>query len=150
MKAIRKDFMKKIILGLIMMTGAMSHAFGFKFSLFNVNNAIRNYGTYRTWSNGTIAKNCNAYRFPVSNSGYSYIGDTGDGVYRIQPNSSLAAIDVYCDMTTSGGGWTVIFDPSYGAKTVSFNKTFSSFVNNPVTGISSISMNDGRNNSASL
>ncbi len=34
-------------------------------------------------------------------------GNTGSGVYRIDPTGN-ATIDVYCDMETQGGGWTMV------------------------------------------
>ncbi|MBM4254179.1 MAG: hypothetical protein FJ146_19615 [Deltaproteobacteria bacterium] len=69
-------------------------------------------GTSRNWSDGTYAISCNAYR---SGSGlYTYTGDTGDGVYTIDPDGAggSAAFTVYCDMTTEGGGWTAVITNS--------------------------------------
>ncbi|KAL9642906.1 hypothetical protein ABK040_010601 [Willaertia magna] len=59
----------------------------------------------RKWSNGEMAASCNQYRYPTASSGYSYEGAVGDGVYWIKTKS---VFKVWCDMSSNGGGWTLI------------------------------------------
>ena len=39
---------------------------------------------------------------------YSF-GNTTDGVYDIDPSASGTSYEVYCDMNSDGGGWTLVF-----------------------------------------
>jgi uncharacterized lipoprotein NlpE involved in copper resistance len=65
---------------------------------------LRQSDGYRTWGDGTMASSCNAYLNPTAP--YSYSGDTGDGLYRISVGGTTYA--TRCDMTTDGGGWTLL------------------------------------------
>ncbi|MDX9719951.1 MAG: fibrinogen-like YCDxxxxGGGW domain-containing protein [Myxococcota bacterium] len=60
------------------------------------------------WRDGSFAPSCNAYRRPPQ--GYTYRGATGDGIYRIDVDGDgpISPTDVFCDQTTSGGGWTAL------------------------------------------
>lgn len=65
---------------------------------------LQQFGSYRAWSDGTLAASCQAYRQGDAN--HAYTGATGDGQYRILVEGN--PVDVSCDMTTDGGGWTVV------------------------------------------
>ena len=57
----------------------------------------------RSWSDGTVASSCGAYKNSSNPSIYRYRGNTGNGIYTITGN-----YNVYCDMTTDSGGWTMV------------------------------------------
>jgi hypothetical protein len=72
--------------------------------LIDVGGALR-------YSDGTVAATCDEYLNPPPDK--VVVGSPGDGVYTISPDG-VSELDVFCDMTTDDGGWTLIatFAPS--------------------------------------
>jgi hypothetical protein len=66
-------------------------------------------GAGRSWADGTFAVGCHQYINPPDKS-HVYSGATGDGRYTIDPDGAgaIAPFDVFCDMSTDGGGWTLV------------------------------------------
>jgi hypothetical protein len=79
---------------------------------------IKNVNNVRKWSNNTFASSCEEYRHPDNASDFRYWGNTGSGTYRILTVNG-SQNDVYCDMFTQGGGWTMITDNSTASATTS-------------------------------
>lgn len=70
---------------------------------------IVSYNSWKRFEDWTYAISCNLYKNP--NSWYTYEWDIWDWVYTIDPDWNLwnAPFDVYCDMTTDWGWWTLVY-----------------------------------------
>lgn len=76
----------------------------------------------RRYKDGTYAQSCNRYKNSID--GHLYQGDIGDGIYTI--SYSGETVNVYCDMTTDTGGWTLVlkmgdYDQPSSLSTASIN-----------------------------
>lgn len=82
---------KQIQLLIIMIVIPTLLSFSWRFNILKAGKiAIKNFGTYSSYSDGTYAKSCDEYRNPTNNK-YAYIGAIGDGVYKLNvPGIGLA------------------------------------------------------------
>lgn len=100
--------MKKILILLLIVFPVASFAW---FNIPSVGSTktatpgIKNFGSYRAFSDGTYPSNCQGYK---TNGINPYVGDTGDGIYRV--NISGVGRDVYCLMTYDSNGWARILN----------------------------------------
>jgi acyl-[acyl carrier protein]--UDP-N-acetylglucosamine O-acyltransferase len=62
-------------------------------------------GGVKAWEDGTYASSCYTYRYPVD--GHVYEGNSGNGVYNIDPDGNGTPIQAQCEMLRQGGGWTM-------------------------------------------
>ncbi|XP_071782760.1 fibroleukin [Centroberyx gerrardi] len=62
---------------------------------------------------------------PRDCSEYSVLEERKNGVYRVTPDARNGTFEVFCDMESFGGGWTVIQQRLNGS--VSFNRTWTEY-----------------------
>lgn len=66
-------------------------------------------GIGRRFEDGSHASTCLGYL--QASGSYAYSGATGSGVYTVDPDGAAGSqlpLDVYCDMTSDGGGWMLM------------------------------------------
>lgn len=108
---------------------------------FPITNGLTQFAGYRGWADGTQATSCNDYRYP-QDAAYKYQGATGDGVYRVSLGGT--PVDVYCDMTFNGGGWTLLMKQAAGDGTTLQGDTTYWTAGTPLNDTAtSLNMNDG-------
>lgn len=62
---------------------------------------------------------------PRDCSDYFLLGEQKNGLYKVTPDPRNGTFDVYCDMESYGGGWTVLQHRHNGS--VSFNRTWKEY-----------------------
>lgn len=96
---------------------------------FCFSTTISNGTSYYSDENGKVLPgNCAKQScYAIQQSG----GSRGSGTYWIQPTGVVSPIRVYCDMDTSGGGWTLLVTNPGPASTWNSTKVLSVNPNNP-------------------